>query len=111
MLDVLIKCYLYAVHQSVSVGLTAGDKDGEQTRRAPHSQEGQLGELAGAVEGKQCDGPSRHLHEPKDHLCQIDVHPKVRNVEGEAIVHQHVHKPGTSANHLIFGETICTINV
>lgn len=72
---------------------TAGDEDGQQAGCATHSQESQLGDLTGAVEGEQGDGACRHLHQTKDHLGQIDVHSKVRNVERQAVVHEHVGKP------------------
>lgn len=52
-------------------------EDGQQTGDTPHSQEGQLGDLAGAVEGKEGDGAGRHLHQAKDQLGEVDVHPKV----------------------------------
>lgn len=74
---------------------TTGDKDGKKACRATHSQESQLGDLAGAVECEQGDGACRHLHQAKDHLGQVDVHSKVRNVERKPVVHQHIGKPET----------------
>lgn len=81
--------------KSTESGRTVGDEDGQQAGCAAHSQEGQLGDLAGAVEGEQGDGACGHLHQTKDHLGQIDVHSKVRNVERQAVVHEHVGKPET----------------
>lgn len=72
---------------------TTGDKDGKEACCATHSQESKLGDLARAVEREQGDGAGRHLHQPKDHLGQVDVHSKVRNVERQPVVHQHVGKP------------------
>ncbi len=74
---------------------TTGNEDGEQAGCATYSQKSQLGDLAGAIKSEQCDGACRHLHQTKDHLGQIDVHPKVRNVESQAVVHEHVGKPDT----------------
>lgn len=74
---------------------TTGDKDGQKACCATHSQESELGDLAGAVESEQGDGASRHLHQAKDHLGQVDVHSKVRNVERQPVVHEDVGKPET----------------
>lgn len=72
---------------------TAGDKDGQEARGAPHGQESQLGDLAGAVEREQGDGESGHLHQAEDQLGQVDVHPEIRDVEREPVVHKHVGEP------------------
>lgn len=74
---------------------TLGDKDGEQTGHAAHSQESQLRDLTRAVEGEEGEGASRHLHQAKDQLGQIDVHFKVGDVQRQSVVHQHVGKPET----------------
>ncbi len=89
---------LYAVvHERVCVH-TAGDEDGQQAGRATHSQKSQLGDLAGAVEGEEGDGARGHLYQAKDHLGQIDVHSKVRNVESQTIIHEHVGEPEMDGN-------------
>lgn len=76
------------------MGHTIRNEDGQQAGQASHSEEGQLGYPPGAVQGKQGDGPGRHLHQAKDQLGQVDVHPKVRDVQRQAVVDQHVDKPG-----------------
>lgn len=73
--------------------LTVWDEDGEQAGRAPHCQESQLWDLTGAVQGEQGDGACGHLDQTKDHLSQVDIHSKVRDVEGQAVVHEDVDKP------------------
>lgn len=85
--------YLTRSAESADCVPTVGDEDGQQAGWAPHGQESQLGELAGAVEGEQGDGARRHLHQAKDHLGQIDVHSEVWNVQRQAIVHKHVGEP------------------
>lgn len=72
---------------------TTGDEAGQQAGTTAHSQEGQLRDLAGAVECKQSDGACRHLYQAKNHLGQEDVHSKVWYVERQAIVNKHIGKP------------------
>lgn len=72
---------------------TLGDEDGQQAGGAAHRQECQLGDLAGAVEGEQGNGACGHLDQTEDHLGQVDVHSKVRDVERQAIVDQDVDEP------------------
>lgn len=77
---------------------TAGDKGGQEARGTPHDQESQLGDLAGAVDREQGDGESGHLHQAEDHLGQVYVHPEIRDVEREPVVHKHVGEPESEGN-------------
>lgn len=81
--------------------LTCGDEDGEQAGHAAHGQEGQLGDLARAVEREQGDGAGGHLHQAEDHLGQVDVHAEVGDVEREAVVDEDVGEPEGSRGRRI----------
>lgn len=76
---------------------TAGDEDGQQAGGAAHCQKDQLGELPGAVEGEEGDGACWHLDQTEDKLGQVDVHSKVGNVEGQAVIDEDVDEPGGRA--------------